>query len=172
MNVDQLASIGEVIGAAAVVVSLVFLAVELRRNTKIMRASSAFDSEQAFASINEIILADEKVSLLTMRSHSANAKPEDYSETEWAQIYFLFRACMQITQAQWFLKQEGMLPDEIWKMRSMWAKGWVQMPVFSAIWKQECEKQVFVKSFIEEIESAQASDQIISTPQTVAENVT
>jgi hypothetical protein len=172
MTIEQIASIGEVIGAVAVVISLVFLAIELRRNTKTMRASSAFDSEQAFASINQVIFADEKIALLAMRAHSAEARPEDYSESDWAQIYFLFRACMQVTQAQWFLKQEGLMSEEIWMMRATWAKGWIQTPVFSTVWKQDCEKEVFVKSFIDEIEGSRNSDQIITAPQSGKPNVT
>ena len=172
MSIEQIASIGEVIGAIAVVISLVFLAVELRQNTKTMRASSAFDSEQAFASVNQVIFADDKIALLAMRAHSAEARPEDYTESDWAQIYFLFRACMQITQAQWFLKQEGMLSEEIWVMRSTWAKGWIETPIFSTKWKQDCEKEIFVKAFIDEIERSRDSDQIIVTPQSETQSVT
>ncbi len=52
MNWDAIGAIGEIAGAAAVVLSLVYLAVQVRQNTQILRRSSTADAVSAWREWN------------------------------------------------------------------------------------------------------------------------
>ncbi len=52
MNWDAISAIGEIIGAAAVVVSLVYLAVQVRQNTKASKAATVQDMTNKWVQIN------------------------------------------------------------------------------------------------------------------------
>ncbi|MBL6691364.1 MAG: hypothetical protein ISP91_13320 [Pseudomonadales bacterium] len=42
MNLEQLANLGELIGGVAVVASLIYLAVQIRQNTRMVKSSTLF----------------------------------------------------------------------------------------------------------------------------------
>ena len=47
--------LAEVVGAIAVVISLVYLAIQTRDNTRVMRARASWDAQQSFVEVNEIL---------------------------------------------------------------------------------------------------------------------
>jgi hypothetical protein len=79
MTLEQLGSISEAVGAIAVVVSLLFLGIELRRNTRSVRAASAYDSDAAYAAINREMAADENYALALYKAMSPNTTRESLS---------------------------------------------------------------------------------------------
>ena len=52
MSLQDLGAIGELIGAAAVVITLLYLVVQVRQNTRTVRSSASFSLNQALAEIN------------------------------------------------------------------------------------------------------------------------
>ncbi len=82
LNWDAIGSIGEVISAAAVVVSLVYLANQLRTNTKAIRASASWDAEIAFAERNASNSRDPEAALRVARLMDPNGRFDDFSDTE------------------------------------------------------------------------------------------
>jgi len=154
MSWEAISTIAEVIGAIAVVVSLVYLAIQLRTNTRAVRANAAWDSEISYAEKNYDIAHAPSVALLAARLSSASSI-EDFDETESAQLYFAVRGALQVAQAQWWLWRSGSLPDELWAIRRRWAKNFIDAPAVNAIWRAELEQHIFSEEFAEHIESAE-----------------
>ena len=63
LDITTLAAWGEFLGGIAVVVSLVYLAVQIRTNTKTVRASNSRDSLGGMSGFNELIVDPETAAL-------------------------------------------------------------------------------------------------------------
>ena len=61
MNLDQLALLGEAIGGLAVVLTLLYLAFETRRNNAILVASATSDAYLKWTEFNDHISSDEQL---------------------------------------------------------------------------------------------------------------
>ena len=53
MDLQDWGAIGEVVAAIAVVVSIVYLAAQIRSNTRATKASASFDATHSWATLNE-----------------------------------------------------------------------------------------------------------------------
>lgn len=62
MNLNDLANIGQVIGAVAGVVSLIYVAYQIRQNTNAVRAATAQSVHEHFASWYHLLASDESLS--------------------------------------------------------------------------------------------------------------
>jgi len=151
MTISELGSIGELISAVAVVVSLVYLAIQLRQNTKVVRVNAAWDSEVTYGSANLENSRNPAYALLLNGAMNPTASMSDFSETEQAQLYFFVRGALQYAQAQWWLWRDGSLPDELWAFRSRWARNFVEAPVINEIWQADLKQHIFSARFVEDI---------------------
>ncbi len=89
MNWEALGAAGEVVGAIAVVASLVYLAVQLRVNSKTLKANGSWNAEMGWAGLNGTTAHDPVHSLLASRAAAPDARLDNFDETERAQLWFL-----------------------------------------------------------------------------------
>ncbi len=164
MTLERLANVGEMLGGLAVLVSLIYLILEVRRNTRSVRSAAVWNSELAFSEMNQAIALNPQFADVGMRGYRADASPEDFTEAEWGQLFFIARACMQKSQAQWFLWKQGDLPEELWQMRRRWAKTFISTSTYSPFWELEREQHVYLREFVESIESAPLSGKLVMDP--------
>ena len=165
MSIQDWGAVGEIVGGIAVVISLVYLAVQLRMNTNTLRANAAWDSEIAFANANLDIALHPQFALLFTKASGASAKPEDLTDAESAQLYFAVRCALQIAQAQWWLWRSGNLPDELWAYRRRWARNFVEAPGLDPIWKSELEQHVFHEQFVQDILTSERHGELSVSPR-------
>jgi hypothetical protein len=127
MNLNDLANIAQIIAAVGVVVSLIYLAVQIRGNTKIASA-------QARHSISEFAL---RISIFRAEHADRFAKLERGSElTEgdrhfqyWSHVQFLLHA-----ETYFHHHQLGLMPDEHWRGYAKFVRRYVQSPGFKETW--------------------------------------
>lgn len=127
MNLNDLANLAQIIAAAGVVVSLIYLAVQIRGNTKIASA-------QARHSISEFAL---RISIFRAEHADRFAKLERGSElTEgdrhfqyWSHVQFLLHA-----ETYFHHHQLGLMPDEHWRGYAKFMGRYVQSPGFKETW--------------------------------------
>jgi hypothetical protein len=77
MTLQELANLGEALSGFAVLISLIYLIPEVRRNSRLVRTTSAWNADIALAELNEIVGQDLQISALCMRGLDANANPQD-----------------------------------------------------------------------------------------------
>ena len=75
MTLADFGSLGEALGGAAVIFSLLYLIVEVRKNTRAARSGSAWNSTVALAELCEIIANNPQMAELCMRSLDENVSP-------------------------------------------------------------------------------------------------
>ena len=154
MNWDAIGAIGEIIGAAAVVASLLYLAVQTRTNAKALRANAIWDAETIFGTANLSHAANPEWAALLGRALVSDASMDDFSPTEQSQLQFTVRGALQYFQAQWSLFEEGLLPKEIWERRRRFVRGFIELPVVKVIWEAEVQQHIVPEEFRRSVESA------------------
>ncbi len=153
LNWDAIGAIGEIAGAAAVVASLIYLAVQTRTNAKALRANAIWDSETIFGNVNYLHAANPEWAGLLGRAFLPSAVMSDFSPTEQSQLQFTVRGALQYFQAQWSLWEEGLIPEEMWERRRKYIRGFIELPVIREIWEEEIRQHVVPDEFRKIIES-------------------
>ena len=159
MNWEAIGAIGEIVGAAAVVASLVYLGIQTRANARSLKANAIWNAETIFGDLNMAHATDPRFADLVSRAFSPGAQSSEFTETEIDQLRLAVRGAMQYNQAQWALWQEGVLPDELWQRRREFARAFIGIPVMNEIWQAELLHTNIADGFRAEIEGVMA-DQI------------
>ena len=155
MNVQDWGAIGEVVSAVAVVVSIVYLSIQIRSNTRATKASASFDATHSWATLNEQSTNwPEGLLEALLRSMKESATWEDFDEITRMKLSLAHRALFQKLEGQYYLYVYGNLEKDIWKKRSSWAAGLIALPFYSAWWQEECELSIYSNAFVEAINAA------------------
>jgi hypothetical protein len=157
---DAIGAIGEIVGAAAVVASLLYLAVQTRANAKALRASAIWDSETIFGNVNYLMGANPEWAELIGRALSPSAAMSDFSPAEQSQLQFTIRGALQYFQAQWSLWDEGLIPNELWDRRRKYVRGFIELPVVREVWEAEIRQHTVPDEFRKIIESTALEGEI------------
>jgi hypothetical protein len=120
MNWDAIAAVAEMIGAVAVFITLIYLAIQTRDNVKVQRARAVWDAQVSFVEVNDMLADGGTVSELVFRSLS---DPENLSAQEKYIMHRFARGWFQRMEAQFALYQAGILDAEVWKLRRGRRKG-------------------------------------------------
>jgi len=155
MNWEAIGALGEIVGAAAVVVSIVYLSVQIKSNTRAMKASAGFDATHSWATTNEqVMLFPDEMLVSIPRVLDPDESLENFSAAEQTRIRLMFRSLFQKLEGQYQLWKYGHLEPDIWQARRTWARGAIDTPVVRAWWEVERTRSVFTDEFIHAIESA------------------
>lgn len=127
MNLSDIANIAQIIAAIGVVVSLVYLAVQISGNTKVAGA-------QARHSISEFVL---RISIFRAEHADRFAKLEsgtDLTEGDrqfqyWSHVQMLLHA-----ETYFHHHQLRLMPDEHWRGYARFMTRYVQSPGFMRVW--------------------------------------
>ena len=111
LDINTLAAWGEFIGGIAVVVSLIYLAAQIRANTKTVRASNYGDIAVASNEFNTSILDPEVASLLVRGL-------DDYAalsaEDQW-RFNSLVSLMVSPVHRAWDLHERALIDDKMWE---------------------------------------------------------
>ena len=154
MTLQDLGSIGELIAAIATLATLVYLAAQIRQNTRAIKATSFMESQHFFAGLHDYLAQNPDLLELADSAFDPSRKLADFSHSEQLRIGVIGRAMMQRTEAQYYLYTSGFLEHEFWEMRRSWLRGWLELPVWREWWSSEKGQGTVTASFIEHIETA------------------
>jgi len=152
MNWDALGSIAEAIGAIAVLLTLVYLAIQTRDNASVLKARAVWDAQSSFVEVNEQLGDGGLVSELVYRALQPD---QDFTEYELYLLHRFLRGWMQRMEAQFALYQAGILDEEVWQLRKGYAKSVLNIPVLADSWQLDKENSMFTKAFVVAIESSE-----------------
>jgi hypothetical protein len=149
-------AIGEIIGAIAVVVSILYLAAQVHSNTKAMKANAGFEATHSWANANEAIsrYSDEQLASF-LRAYGDSGNWDSFSEIERMRISLTSRALFQKLEGQYYLHKYGTLDAGVWSNRAAWAAGLLQKPFFQTWWRIEKDQLVYSDDFVEILEATQ-----------------
>ena len=154
MTFQDLGSIGEFLAAIATLLTLVYLAAQIRQNTRAIKATSFMASQHSVAGVHDYLAQNPDLLELADRAFDPTRPRSDYSDKELLRLGVLGRAMTQRTEAQYYLHKSGFLESDFWEMRRSWLRGWLDLPVWEEWWASERSQGMFSQAFIEDIESA------------------
>jgi hypothetical protein len=150
---DRVHKIADIVAAFAIVASLIFVAIQIRSNTRALQASASSEAAHSWANTNEAIVGDESLIQTAIKAYNPETGPDDLDDLERARMGLLHRSLFQKLEGQYYLFKYGYLEPEIWSMRRDWATGLVTLPVFQDWWETELEQSVYTGEFINALSS-------------------
>jgi hypothetical protein len=150
MDWDVIGAVAEIVGAAAVIVTLIYLAIQTRDNVKVLRARAVWDAQASFVEVNEILGDGGTVSKLIYKCLSDQ---DNLSAYERYLVQRFTRGWFQRLEAQFALYQAGILDDEVWQLRRGYANAILEIAVIKDSWELDKHNSMFTLAFIDSIES-------------------
>jgi hypothetical protein len=142
---EEYALIAEIISAFAVIISLIFVGLQIKANTKATQASTFH--EIAALDINILLsLGTSKESARIITTFRGN--PDALSEEEHNHGLYLFAAELRHVENLFLQNENKMLSKKDWNSRKALVEGMVMSPGFGALLKSPFRK-FFDGSFIE-----------------------
>ena len=161
-----LGNVGEFVGAIAVVVTLAYLAVQIRRskdatdtNTRTIRANAAKEVYVGWSNFCfELSRHPDRVLLDKILKPDADYSQLDHEER--AAVGFWFRAVVERFASEHALYEGGILASDVYGELSRWCAGFVSTPALADLWKVEQEQPINSRQFLAHIRSISVTEPV------------
>jgi hypothetical protein len=153
MNWDAIGSIAELLGAAGVIVSLLYLSYQIKTNTKTVKAESSNSTLTGWSDFN-FELSKHPNSVEIDRMWRPDSCWEDFSHEHQVILGFVCRSVVERFDAEFALYEAGILKHEVWEKHRVYCSSFVRLPTVATWWASEKEQPICSDSFIKEIDSA------------------
>lgn len=152
------AAVGEIVSAIAVVVSILFLAYQVRENTAMLRITAAAESRDSLAGSSDVVLNfNESMLDLIARTSREPVSLPDLAPTDQIRISSWQRSFFRRAEAQYFRYSADILDEEIWVTVRNRVVINLRNPLWREIWMRD-KNSVYTKAFIREIEAHLPAD--------------
>jgi len=131
MDITTLAAWGEFLGGIAVVVSLIYLAGQVRQNSNLLRASATSTTSQLHMGQNEIIAKDPEVAAVF---HKGISDPGSLSEAERARFDTMLAIQVQAMHQSFEFQKKGIGSEAFWCFTDTGMRWFAARPGFRSYW--------------------------------------
>ena len=129
MNWEAASTIAEIVGAAGVIASLIYLAIQIRQSTKVSRAEMTKD----------LYLAS-RAAIMDIASNDVLAKiSTDIRQFESEDVMrrnMFYQSFFRLYELQYNLKNQGLLDDNIARSYALIIQMWAKTIYFSDYWNR------------------------------------
>jgi len=149
VNFETLGNLGDFVGGLAVIISVLYLAVQIRQNTRLLKATALTATTDSYLSFNRLLGGDPR------SAYVFQVGLEDFeslSEGERRQFLNLLRLAFTSYQHVYHQYEKDLLDDEVWRQFLQMAAALLARPHIRAWW--EARKGVFTPQFVREIDEA------------------
>ena len=125
MTLEALGNVGEFVGGVAVIASLIYLALQIRQNSKTVRVAAY----QSFREANDRVLlamAQGPPAAETLTKGLPDLRA--LNPTEGFQFMTLVVSLLHSFQTAYFQHRDGLLPDDLWRRHRAVARWWLTHP--------------------------------------------
>lgn len=112
MNWDAVGALAELLGAVAVVVSLLYVATQVRESTRQARRDATRDLATRISDISLAVASSPELGNLLVRG---GADPSQLTKGDQARYRGLMNALFRSLEQQYLFRKEGALDDESWR---------------------------------------------------------
>ena len=158
MNWDAIGAIGEIVGALAVVVSLGYLASQIRIQNRESRLNAMHDIAVGYRDTLATI-ADESVAELLDKSIVDYAS---LSQAETLRIIAVVSRLFRVWEEAYLLYEEGRLDDRMWQPMLRQFNGYLSVNGFTEVWA--LRKQYFDSGFREFVDNMEREEYVFELP--------
>ena len=155
MNWDAIGAIGEIVGAIAVVATLLYLARQTRVTGKATVSASRSASAMAIAELDREIARDPQLAQVFLKS--TQSEIADYDDLEWLRFTGFARSLIGLIEEQYVQSEQGTTDPEIADIQIAALIGLMEYPAWRNFWQMETSADGWRRSFIEAVDQKQAS---------------
>ena len=143
MNWDAIGAMGEIVGAGAVVISLVYLAAQIRTQNRQARTAAMHEISVGFRDAIATFANAENAEIIT----KANKDFESLSDSEIFLLIAGLQRILRVWEEAYFQHREGQLDPHIWDPMVRQYASYLSMPAVNRIW--QLRKEFFSSEFRE-----------------------
>jgi hypothetical protein len=153
MNWDAVAAVAATVSALAVALSVVYLALQIRRNTRATHSQTYYLATTALAEAAALIGTSPKI---TRIYRIGLGHPEELTEDEFMQFALLGISQFRRYENLFFQYRAGLVDDDFWSGHRENILWFFHRPGMQAWWKDK--RLAFSKSFREFVETSRPTD--------------
>ncbi|MFT4561294.1 MAG: hypothetical protein ACI9BW_001034 [Gammaproteobacteria bacterium] len=131
MNWDAIGAVGEVFGAAAVVISLLYLAAQVRTQNRESRLAATHEILEAYRNTGMPFQSSENAQLLT----KANRDFESLRKPQRIQIISLTLPVLRLWEEAFYQNRDGRVEDGMWDTMAKVFADVLSTKAFQKVWK-------------------------------------
>jgi len=125
MNWDAISAVGEILGASAVLITLIYLAIQIKQNTAAVATSTYESVMSGFNDVNVIVASNSELASVLDRGCQ---NPGSLNAAEIVQFNFLLRCYANQWWKLFKLHERGSLPVEEWVVFAREAAQFLDQP--------------------------------------------
>ena len=133
LDITALAAWGEFLGGIAVVVSLIYLASQIRQNSRLLQASTASVTQQAESAVSSLVVQDPELARIFWAGLADRAA---LSEADLRRFDPLIGIQFSGNQQHFRLAHDGLISPEAWADMEQAMRWNAQQPGFQQWWLQ------------------------------------
>jgi hypothetical protein len=153
MNLQDWASIAEIIGGFAVLATLIYLIMEVRDNTRTLKAKATTAAVTGWSEFNAM-LSQHPERVVAAQAFLPQGSLDNFDPAEQVTLDFLGRSILHRFLASFFLYEAGIMDAEAWTQQITYCHSFLALPVWAAWWKGESKQPIYSSDFLSAIESA------------------
>ena len=148
MSLEDLGNIGEFVAAVAVVISLVYLAIQIRQNTRSVRVASYQSWFDSYSNFSNTVLASPELDALF---HRGTSDPGKLTPEERRHFNGLARRIFRLFENLYYQRLQGMIDADLYaSWRENLGRGFVELPGIKLYLREE--QGLFSEAFRKEVE--------------------
>jgi len=148
MALDQLGSIGSIISGIAVVISLIYLAIQIRQNTEAGRTSTYQSIVSDFGTMNNNLAGNPELSHMFV---DALENYHEFNDQEKARISQMFFQIFRMFENMFYQQKKGYLDQDLWIGWKRLMLTYFARPGFQTWW--EHRRVVYAEPFVQFLET-------------------
>ena len=148
MNWDAIGAIAELLGALGVILTLIYLAIQIRQNTASSSATAEVSFGQDFIAWHARVNAQPELGRIW---DAALENPDALSKDEVRRFIFVIAELFLIFEGQYKLFQKGYISSDSWQSKTDMMLGFLRNSLVEQWWNKRMTP--FSSEFIEYIES-------------------
>ena len=145
MNWEAIGAVGEVVGAVAVVVTLIYLTVQLRQNTQSAQNASWQSITRQLSDLDVTEAVDPELSTFFK---IAEESPEDISPEQYWKFTRLAQPRLGAIEYAYLASKKGTIDDFFWEAIHPYTKHLMRKPGYRKFW-MEFKADMYHPDFIE-----------------------
>ena len=152
LTLEQAYYIGELIAAFVVIISVVYLALQVRQNTQTLRLNAQHDASSEFVQWQQLLAQNGELMEIVMRSET---EPESLNELERRRAWAVVDSVIELVSTNYYRFQNGVLPDYQWNPIARDFPHFMELPIYQEFWAARKHSypdkfQVFINQLIKE----------------------
>ncbi len=153
MNWEALGAIGEIAGAAAVVASLAYVAVQVRHNNQLLKRAATADAVSSFRAWSANLLASPELTLVYQKGCEGMGNLDSLGRVQFAILAFNRLKTLEDLHYQYI---KGAMDPDVWSGWESLSRGYVTSPGYQEYWADR--HSVFSPQFQDWVDSLSAED--------------